>query len=306
LVAATAAAARPALAEPSAADRALATALFRDGRALLARGAYAEACRKLEESQRLDPGGGTLLNVALCHELEGRTASAWAEFIQALSVARRDGRDDRAELAHQHVVALEPGLARLTVNVPNGVDLPGLTVRRDGTVIGRSAWGMPMPVDPGEHRVEASADGHVTWARRVAVAPSGAASIDVPGLVPAPAAERPATPAPAPGRPGRRRAGFAAAGVGVAAFGAAAAFALRAGAKRRDSDDYCDGYCSQRGVDLNEQAQASADVATVAALAGAAAAAAGLYLILTSGPKAPAVSARPWRGPRGFVLGGTF
>jgi Flp pilus assembly protein TadD len=39
------------------ADRVLAAALFRDGRALIAERRYSEACPKLQESQRLDPGG---------------------------------------------------------------------------------------------------------------------------------------------------------------------------------------------------------------------------------------------------------
>src|SRR5205823_10205853 len=69
--------------EPTAADKSLATQLFKEGRTLVDQGKVAEGCRKLEESHRLDPGGGTLLNVALCHEKEGRSATAWAEFTEA-------------------------------------------------------------------------------------------------------------------------------------------------------------------------------------------------------------------------------
>src|SRR5437660_1146046 len=60
---------------------------FRQGRALMLEGRFDEACPLLEESQRLEPHVGTLLNVAACHERQGRVGSAWVEYQKALTAA---------------------------------------------------------------------------------------------------------------------------------------------------------------------------------------------------------------------------
>ena len=78
----------PLQAQPST-DAAIAEALFQEGKALLDRGEVPAACRKLEESVRLDRLPGSLLNLALCHEAEGRVATAWGELTEALAVAIR-------------------------------------------------------------------------------------------------------------------------------------------------------------------------------------------------------------------------
>src|SRR5262245_36723730 len=63
--------------------RPAAQALFDQGRALVTLGRFAEACPKLAESLRLDPGIGTMLWLADCYENVGRSASAWATFREA-------------------------------------------------------------------------------------------------------------------------------------------------------------------------------------------------------------------------------
>src|SRR5262249_1988800 len=151
-------------------DRALAQSLFEEGRGLMKAGNYAQACVKLAESQRLDPAPGTQLNLAVCHEAEGKTATAWVEFNDALTQARRDGRAEREQLAQEHIAALTPKLSRLTVAVASAAKIDTLEIKLDGVVIREAAWGVPAPIDPGKHRVEASARGKKPWLQEVEVA----------------------------------------------------------------------------------------------------------------------------------------
>jgi len=161
-----------AFAEPSAQDRVVARGLFDQGRDLMTQNQVSQACPKFADSFRLDPKGGTLLNLAVCHEREGRTATAWVEFKEAVSLAQRDARPEREQMARERIAAIEPNLSRLTIVVSREADRPDLEIRLDGAVFGRSAWNEAMPLDPGEHVVRASAPGMQAWEGKASVGPS--------------------------------------------------------------------------------------------------------------------------------------
>jgi hypothetical protein len=85
----------PSIARADATAAAAAEQLFLDGKKLLDAGKTHEACEKFAASQETDPGLGTLLHLASCHEKEGKTASAWAEFNEAQAQAQDHGEKDR-------------------------------------------------------------------------------------------------------------------------------------------------------------------------------------------------------------------
>jgi hypothetical protein len=183
---------------------ALAETLYQQARDLMAAGRYDEACPKFEESYRLDPATGTLLNLASCHEHQEKFATAWFEYMDAVTAARRDGRQDRVAYAQGRLAELEPKLSRLTLVVPAAADHPELELELDGARIGRAARGVPTPVDPGSHVVEARAPGRQSFRATVEIGKSAEQkNVTVPELAllaPAPVAAPPpsAKPAPAP------------------------------------------------------------------------------------------------------------
>lgn len=136
--------------------------LFLDARAAMEQGAYEEACPKLEESMRLDPALGTQLNLADCYEHVGRTASAWAGFLDAASMAKSARQLEREKLARSRAKALEPRLPKLLIDADATAE-PAMEVLRDGVAVGSASWGAAIAVDPGTHDIVASAPGKMSW-----------------------------------------------------------------------------------------------------------------------------------------------
>jgi tetratricopeptide (TPR) repeat protein len=165
-------------------DKAAAEALFDRGLSLLKEGKYQEACERLEQSQAIERGIGTMLYLAECYEKIGRSASAWALFREAASSAQAAGQSERAEAGRRRAEKLEKGLSRLTVQVPSSNRVPGLTVQDNGSALLAGVWGVALPVDPGVHRIEASAPGYTPWSSEVKVEDRAAsAELSVPLLV---------------------------------------------------------------------------------------------------------------------------
>jgi tetratricopeptide (TPR) repeat protein len=248
--------------------------LFREGRALLESHDYAGAVAKLEESFRLDPGGGTRLNLALAYELAGRTASAWTSFQDALAMAKRDARADRADEAEAHLRALEPRLSRLRIVVPAPARTPGLQVLRDGVMLGEASWGVDVPVDPGLHRVDARAPGRRPWVAQVAVNDSGDRKEITLGAL----EEVAAAPAAAPrAGPPLRSIGWIALSAGAVGLATAAATGAAANAKNPNCPG---GLCpaSEQGrVDTYNSLRTAS---TISFWAGGGLVAAGLTMLL--------------------------
>src|SRR5262249_37858228 len=113
-----------------------------------------------------------------------------------------------------------------------------LEIRRDGKPVDRGLWGTAVPVDPGEHRIEARAPGKQAWRRTVVVAAAPeTTTVPMPGLADEPPApERTAPFVPIPRSPSRSIVpGVALAGVAAAGIGAGVALFVAGAGKRSDA-----------------------------------------------------------------------
>jgi hypothetical protein len=293
---------------------AAAEALFDEGRRLMSAGRYPEACARFADSERLDHGVGTLLNLADCFEKNGQTASAWAGFRAAHAAASAEGQPDRERIAEERELALQPLLARLTIAPPPQGLPAGAEVRRDGVSLGPSLWGSPVPVDPGDHAVLVAAPGKIEYLTTVHVPGQPGASIvaRLPVLrerpAPPPAALAPA-PEERPLRSPRATAGLVLLGLGGAGVVVGSIFGVRALGLKGDSSSSCrtDDHCSVTGLALRQSARASGTASTIAFAAAGALAAGGLVLTMTA-PERQGIKATAGLsgGIAGVTLGATW
>ena len=175
-------AAKPASAQ-SASDSATAQALFDHAKALMRAEEYPEACAALEESRRIEPRSGTSLNLADCYEHVGRLASAWSTFVEAATLARAGGDNERESGARERAARLAPQLSNLVVEAPFAESTPGLEIARDGQPVGPAQWKLPLPADSGSHLITATAPGRERWHAQVVVPTDGVTvSVVVPDL----------------------------------------------------------------------------------------------------------------------------
>lgn len=288
-----------------------AEALFDEGVKLMQEGKYPEACPKLAESQRLDPASGTLYNLSICLEKEGKIASAVMAFEESIARSVKDGNKEREGLARERLAQLKPRLSRVVVRIgPKVADLEGLDVRFDGASVRRQAWGIEVPMDPGVHALTVSAQGKREARREVDVNRPGQVfelSLDALEDAPAPPVTKSSPPSTAsreaPESGARRWVGFGLLGLGglfVVGGGVSGVLAID---RHSESDRLCQSPpgCSADGAAAEASANRFAWGANVGIGLGLVAAGIGTYLLLTAKPS-PRPASTSVLGPRGVAF----
>jgi hypothetical protein len=315
-------------------DAARADELFQRGKERLSQLDYAGACPLLAQSVELDPASGSLLALAMCHEREGKLASALREYKSVIERSQRENRPDRERAAQKRVDDLQSKVSTLAITPPK--DVQGLTLRVNGAPVEPGIIGTKVVTDGGSYTIEASAPGKKTWTDTVVVAEArDDKTVTIPALASeaaaAPLAAADADEAPAPARetkPAKRRrpppddsltttqwAGLATMGAGLIVAGVGGAFVLHAVGKDKDSEDGCvENLCTADSRRDRLYARDAGNAATIALITSGGLLASGLVLYLVGGRSSAEsqvqarVSAGAWAlpGGGGAQLHGTF
>ncbi|APR75340.1 Hypothetical protein A7982_00686 [Minicystis rosea] len=286
---------------------------------------FAAACPKLEEASRLVPEGiGIWLKLGECYEGQGRLASAHAAYELAESAAaRQEPASERQRLAHRKAAALAPRLAKLRIVVTDEVRaLPGLEIKRGGTMVGPVQWGLLLPADKGKHIVVVTAANGRKWEASAVIAEDGT-QVDLRVELPPPVeppratplvlpkqAEPEPTPVAARQHP-RRIAGIAVGATGLATVVAGGVLGIVAivDKNRSNANGACDAMnrCPPDAADLRRSSLRAGDWSTALFIGGGVALAGGVVLFATapSTEKAPA-TAKLLLGPTGLSVAGAW
>jgi hypothetical protein len=284
---------------------AAAAALFDDAKTMMERGNFPEACPKLAESQSLDPQVGTMLNLALCYESIGRTASGCAMWRSAGAAAARKLQSDREELARERAASVCSRAPQIAIAVAPQVDRDHVEVRLNDVVVPRERWESPQLVDPGEYVLRATGEGSRPWSSTVVVDEQHPAVVVVPVLAREGGAAAPATP---PDRPRRPATGaWIAGGVGLAGLAAGSAFGVAAllhDAAATSGSNCVRDNCNPAGQRDRQRAIEDARIAdvTFAISAGALLTSAVLWLVTSNVHPAPGVYVQPAIAERDWAL----
>lgn len=240
----------------SAENRAAARQHYNQADQLKKQGQLAEACKHLEEVERLDPKLPTLIELAECTEQVGNVVAAQTWWAMARDRAKHDEKPQSRARAESRLAAVQKRVAQLTLklspNTPSGAQ-----VLSDGIALEPASLAAAMPMNPGDHVILVKLAGHddakfnVKLAdgdnQTLAIAPGpttttgapAAIPLPTPALAPAPAASAAPAAAPsataattAPPKAGwwstEHTAGVILGGLGVAALGGGTALCLAA------------------------------------------------------------------------------
>jgi PEGA domain len=143
-------------------EKARASALLKEGAALLGDKEYEEALGKFEAAYAVVPSPKILFNVGLANEGLARPVRALRAFNEYLAGATSDTAQRRKE-ATDHIVVLKTKVALVMIQA----DVDGAHVSIDGEDSGTTPLSNAIAVEPGNHQIVVQASTGKPWTKAV-------------------------------------------------------------------------------------------------------------------------------------------
>jgi hypothetical protein len=299
---------------------------------------WADAVDMFTRAESLVHSPVHLLYLARSYDKLGQLVKARENYIKITNEdlpagSSQPAREAKAS-AEKELEALEPRVPYVSVVVQGAGPKP-VTVTMDGVQVPAALLGVPRPVDPGDHRFEALAEGMDSAVSQISVRESRSETVvltlhpSTPSAVPAaaPSAAPPTYPVGyAPGvqpppqadsdHHGPSPLTWVALGVGVVGLGVGTVFALNESSKESDANKACPPVgCSTAGAthasSLDGDARSARTVSIVGFVAGGLGLAAGVTLLVLTMPHhdaaaATATTVSPWVGLGSAGVSGRF
>jgi hypothetical protein len=261
-------------------DSAAAEALFHSAREAAEMGDWVTACDRFEESKRLEPAPGTVLNLARCREQLGQIASAWKSYMEAAQ--RLPDADSRQEFARRKARELKPLVPEITFHPPKS-DVDVVVIVRN-TELSSATFGVPLPFDPGEVEITVRAKGYVDNVTKVTLAEGehtehqlelGATETSRP----APSAKSGRDDKKSPGESTGAAPYFVLGGVGMAAAVGGAIWTAIELPTVKDEENCIDKRCNDKGADAAARGRIAVGVLAVGSVMAGTGFGVGTYLV---------------------------
>lgn len=319
-------------------DKSAARQMAIDGKKAYDEKKYAEAVDYFTRAESLVHSPAQLLYLARAQVGLGKLVKAKEAYLkikkETLAPTAPKAFVDAQNEGTKELAALEPRIPSLKITVA-GNEGKAVVVTMDDAVVPAALIGVARPMDPGEHKVSAKADGlsfetpftlkegaNDELVLTLKADGKGTAVVD-----PKPPVEEPKPPPvedPKPptdtagggsGGDGLRIGSYAAFGVGAVGLGLSLVFMLKANSKKKDADALCpNGVCplsSQGDVSsLDDQSKSARGASGAMLVLGVLGVGAGVTLFVLAGSadkkSATGPSVQPWIGLGSAGLSGSF
>ncbi|RYZ01551.1 MAG: hypothetical protein EOO73_35120 [Myxococcales bacterium] len=149
--------------EPTPSEISVARRLFEEGKAAEDAGRFREAADRFRKAIVIKDTPGMRFHLARCEEEQGALVEALVEYDRARELLDSGIKaPDVDRLLPDARKRVEAKVATVTLRLPDGV--AGASVELDGKALSSSVLGVPIPVNPGKHRLSATATGRASFA----------------------------------------------------------------------------------------------------------------------------------------------